>query len=477
MDDKNKVISFEELKKKQTDDASKIEKDTSENTSKAAANNLDVNDFKAFMDSMGVSIDESMNKQLLEALNSKEVMDLVSKLDINSLDPSSIGKLASEMKSMEEKYKREQISFRAFSQWQPFYKPYKFENLFPIEFLKDMAKSLEIALNDNNSKNEIIRKIYPNLTVYLNETFKLLGRDMLGLIGQVVYNEGEMEFNKILKEKEELKIDFLMSKCLIARVKSNNSHKLVIPKDVMENIEKIDFVKIDKYNELNQKLVKATIGFINSYGIVPKKVLIEKLYSILGDSINALFEPSEFEVHLEKLFKFSFTESIVKRGLYPNIVIDGEYIHHAVVGFTQSLIDIQNESIKEYKHYDLEELLHRGDSYFYEESLYLSKIIEAIMNHNDIKNEDIEDLKNLIFTFSKLEFEPSLIMRMIEINYELPEGPRYELFIETMRDFYKNSEKWILKGYTPHETNKSQDDKLSKFDASKIVNIDFNKNK
>ncbi|MGB5824602.1 MAG: hypothetical protein WBH44_11065 [Proteocatella sp.] len=475
MDDKNKVISFEDLKKKQTKDASEIEKKASEDTSKKDSNGLDINDFKTFMDSMGVSIDENMNKQLLEALNSKEVMDMIGKLDINSFDPSSIGKLASEMKTMEAKYKKEQMSFRAFGQWQNFYKPYKFENLFPIEFLKEMAKSLGILINSGESKNEIIRKVSPQLVDYLNKIFRLLDRDMIGLIGQVVYNEGEMEFNKLLKEKEELRIDFLMSKCLIARVKNNNSHNLIVPKDVMENLDKIDFIKIDKYNELNQKLIKATIGYINSYGIVPKKALIENLYYILGESINKLFDKTEFEAHLDELLKFSFTESIVKRGLYPNIVIDGEYIHHAVVGFTQSLIDIQNESIKEYKQYELEELIHRGDSYFYEESLSLTKIIDTILEYNSVKNEDVEDLKNLIFTFSKLEFEPSLIMRMIEINYELPEGPKYEMFIDTMRNFYKNSEKWILKGYTPHETNKTQDDKLSKFDASKIVNIDFNK--
>lgn len=475
MDDKNKVISFEDLKKKQTEESSKTEKKAAENTSKISSNEPNMNDFKAFMDSMGVSIDENMNKQLIEALSSKEVMDLIGKLDINSLDPNSIGKLASEMKTMEEKYKKEQMSFRAFGQWQNFYKPYRFENLYPIEFLKDIAKSLDIILSNNESKNEIIRKISPHLVEYLNETFRLLSRDMVGLIGQVIYNEGEMEFDKILKEKEELRIDFLMSKCLIARVKSNNVHNLIIPKDIMDNVDKLDFVKIDKYNDLNQKLIKATIGYINSYGIVSKTALVEKLYGILGESIAGIFEKSEFETHVDKLFKFSFTDSIVKRGLYPNVVIDEDYIHHAVVGFTQSLIDIQNEAIKEYKQYDLEELIRRGDSYFYEDSLSLSKITDTILEYNSVKSEDLEDLKNLIFTFSKLEFEPSLIMRMIEINYELPEGPKYEVFMDTMRNFYKNSEKWILKGYTPHETNKTQDEKLSKFDASKIVNIDFNK--
>ncbi len=464
MSDKDKVINFEELKKKDAE-AKTISKPTEEAP----------NDFFKFMESMGIPMDESMNKHLLEALNSKEVMDIVNKLDINSFDMSSINKIASEMKNIEEKYKQEQVYYRTFGQWQSFYKPYKFENLYPIEFLRELAKNTGISLNGKESKNEIIGKILPKLHDYLEDTFKLMDRDAMSLIGKIIYSEGELEFNKVLKEKEEIKIDFLVSRCLIARVKNNGSHNLIIPKEVMDEIIKIDFTNVDKYNKLNRKLIKATIGYANSYGIIPMNVLITKLKNLLGEDLAIIEKEFDFKEYIDKLYKFSFSDSIVKRGLYPNIIVDEEYVHHAVVGFTQSLIDIQNESITEYKEYSFEDLEKRGDSYYFEESLHLSQIIEAITQLNPIKGEDVDDLKNLIFTFSKLEFEPNLILRMIEINYELPTSIKYESFLEVFRDFYKNSEKWILKGNTPYESNKTQDEKISKFDASKIVNIDFNK--
>lgn len=462
MSDKDKVINFEELKKK------------SEENKKPQKTPMS-NDFFKFMEEMGVSVDENMNKHLLEALNSKEIMDLVSKLDVNNFDLSNINKIAHEMKDIEQKYKREQAYYRTFGQWQNFYKPYKFENIYPIEFLKDLAKDTGVVLNGRESKNEIIGKITPNLNSYLENTFKLMDREAMNLIGKIIYNEGELEFNKILKEKEEIKIDFLVSKCIIARVKNNGAHMLIVPKEIMDAIVKIDFTHIDKFNKINGILTKATIGYANSYGIIPKKVLFEKLKNILDDKLEIITNESNFEDYMKSLYNFAFSESIVKRGFYPNIIIDEDYIHHAVVGFTQSLIDIQNESIVEYKNYNWDELEKRGDSYYFEESLHLTKIVETLASLNEITSEDIEDLKNLIFTFSKLEFEPNLIIKMIEINYELPEGPKYESFLETFRDFYKNSEKWILKGYTPYESNKTQDEKISNFDASKIVNIDFNR--
>lgn len=472
MSEKDKVINFEELKKNaENKKEAEVKKETE---SKNIGPEMGDHGFLKFMEDMGFPIDDSMNKHLLEALNSKEVMDIVNKLDLNNFDLSSINKIASEMKDIEEKYKREQVHYRTFGQWQNFYKPYKFEALYPIEFLRELAQNAGIALSGRESKNEIISKISSNLAAYLENLFKLMDRESMNLIGKIIYSEGELEFNKVLKEKEELKIDFLTTKCVLARVKSNGSHNLVIPKDIMDQITKIDFTKIDKYNKLNSMLIKATIGYVNSYGIIPYKILVEKLEDLVSDEISIL-EGSSFEEHLNKLYKFVFSNSIVKRGLYPNIIVDEEYVHHAVVGFTQSLIDIQNESIKEYKEYDYKELEKRGDSYYFEESLHLSQIIESITKLNDVREEDVEDLKNLIFTFSKLEFEPSLIIKMLEINYELPESSKYESFIETFRDFYKNSEKWILKGYTPYESNKAQDEKISNFDASKIVNIDFNK--
>lgn len=475
MDDKKKVVSFEELKKK-------AEEKPTEN--KSIGNDiknadqvmgaLENEDFKSFMESMGIQVDDVMNKQILEALNNKEVMNLLNNLDINDLNPSSINKLATEMKSMEEKYKKEQMSFRAFGQWQKFYKPYRFENLYPVELLRGIAEDMKISYGQHDSKNDLISKINQSLVQYLTKTFGMMSRDIMGIIGKIVYFEGEMESNTLLSEKEELVIDFLLSKCLIARTSSNGNHYFVIPKDIMEKIDQIDFVKIDRYNELNQNIIKTVIGLVNSYGIVSVDLIKENLYDYFGEKINNLFTKEEFDTHFANLCKFSFTESIVKRGLYPNVVIDGEYIHHAVVGFTQNLIDIQNESIKEYKKYDLNEIQRRGDSFFYEDSLYISKIIDEIKSLNNISSQDAEDLKNLIFTFAKLEFEPSLIMRMIEMNYVLPEKHKYEMFLEVIRDFYKNSEKWILKGFTPYETNHNSSNN-DKYDASKIVNIDFTK--
>ena len=101
----------------------------------------------------------------------------------------------------------------------------------------------------------------------------------------------------------------------------------------------------------------------------------------------------------------------------------------------------------------------------------MDAIYEAL--DKEIPEDEKEELKNLIFTFSKIEFEPGFILNMLQMNYALPQGSQYQLFLENIRAYYKTSEKWILKGYAPGESDRENDDSVSKFDAGKIINVDF----
>jgi len=463
MDEKKKVINFNEIKNKTKDSSIETKSDKNQNVDK----------FKEILENMGLELDKDTSEKISKSMGSKEIKDLLDKLDLNNLNLDNIEDLSKEVKSMEKKYRQQQMSHRAFGQWISFHKPYKFENLYPIEFLKEIAVFLNLVLPQRLSKNETIDFIKPHIVEYLNEVLRLISKEDLSYLGQIIYHEGMMEFDKILKETEELKIDFFISKCLISRVKSNNANYLIIPQEVLEAIEKLDFNSINKYNELNTKIIKLTIGYVNSYGIMPFDLLEEKIYSLITEQVTNIMDRAQFKNHLKKVCEFSFPKSLLDKAVYSNVVMAKEYVHHGLVGVIQNLIDIQNESITSYKEYDIEELYHRGDSFYYEDSLALSRILEIIESHNKISEVQKEDLKNMIFTFSKIEFEPSFILNMLGMNYILPEGISYQLFLENVRAYYSNSEKWILKGHTPSESNKDSDDSVSKFDARKILNIEF----
>ncbi len=155
--------------------------------------------------------------------------------------------------------------------------------------------------------------------------------------------------------------------------------------------------------------------------------------------------------------------------MYPTVVVGDEYINHGVVEFTKYLIDIQNENITEYRPLSDEEIKTRGKSLYHDDSISLRQIVSMMQENNSLDRDEVEQLSNLIYTFSYLEFEPSLILQILEVRYNLPEGKDFGKFHEILKAYYKNGEKWILKGNTSYEAN----NKNSNFDASKIVKVDF----
>ena len=137
--------------------------------------------------------------------------------------------------------------------------------------------------------------------------------------------------------------------------------------------------------------------------------------------------------------------------------------------FTKYLIDIQNENITEYRRLTDQEIMSRGTPLYYDDSISLNQIVSILQTVNALDKDDLVQLNNRIFTFSYLEFEPNLILQILDARYDLPEDKEYGKLLEFLRGYYKNGEKWILKGNTSFEVN----NKNVNYDASKIVKIDF----
>ena len=94
MDHKNKVISFDQIKKK---------KDEPKPVEKTGSGNLDR--FSEIFRQMGIEIDESTREKLERSIDNSQISELIGKIDLNSLDMSNLEKLTEEVKSMEKRYK------------------------------------------------------------------------------------------------------------------------------------------------------------------------------------------------------------------------------------------------------------------------------------------------------------------------------------------------------------------------------------
>lgn len=455
----NKITSFEEMKKKLED-----EKKNSTASNQASLNEL--GDIKSILGQMG--IDEDSFNEILKSFDLESLMDSA---NLSNLSMEDVYKGMENVRNYEQKIKQEKQMYRTFNQWIPFRKPYNLSTLFQIERIKVLAELNNVQVSSLDSKNEIIEKLKPSLANYVETTLKKLDINMMSKIGQIIYSDGYYVVDKPMDENFEIKIDYFVSKALVMRVNDNGKHALVIPEEILEAIKGINFKEVETYNKLNDIINKTTMAYANSYGAFPKKLLNEAVSEYAGELFSSLNIESVGE-YIDEILEFTFSKSVLLGSLYANVVYSDEYISHAVIEVTKNLIDIQNNNIKDYKQLSLDDINTRGQEYYHDNSLSLNEITNMLSAHNQIDSFEMEQLKNQIYIFSLLEFEPSLVLQILEMRYQMPEEAEYAKFTDILRSYYKNAEKWILKGHTSFEINRKTDTN-SNVDMKNIISFDY----
>lgn len=453
----NKIRSFEEMKKK-------LEEQNKQARTNDMSSLVALNEIKDILGQMG--IDEHTFSEMLKSF---DLEDIIKSADLTNLSIEDVYKSMENVKSYEKKIKQEKQVYRTFNQWIPFRKPYDLSSLFQIEKIKKLAEAMNIELNSLDSKNDIIHKLKPHLKQYVISTLQNLDTSIMARIGQIIYSDGYYIVENPLNETTELKIDYLVSKALIMRINDNGKHVLVIPEEILEIIEHINFKEIDLYNKLNSVINRTAMAYANAYGAFPKTLLHDAVLNYGAEWISAL-KIESLEAYIDNILEFSFSKSVLITALYSNVIYSEEYISHGMIEVTKNLIDIQNNNIKDYKQLSVEDINTRGHEYYYDDSLSLNEIVNSLVVHNEIDRFELEQLKNQIYIFSFLEFEPSLVLQILEMRYDMPAGAEYAKFLEILRSYYKNAEKWTLKGYTSFEINHKSD---SDVDMKKIIRFDY----
>lgn len=457
----NKIQSFEEMKKK-------FEEEKQQHNNKSFDFNIDslggMQEIRDILDQMG--IDQESFEQMLKSFDLEGLMNLE---NLENLSMDDVYKGMANIKDYEKKIKQEKRLYRTFNQWISFRKPYDLSTLFQIEKIKYLAENLHVETSPLDSKNDIIKKITPHLTSYVFATLQKLDIEIIARIGQIIYSDGYYVVETPMDELMELKIDYLASKLLIMRVNDNGKHALVIPKEIQDVIERINFKEIEPYNHMNHLIHKTTIAFANAYGAFPKTLLYNAI-ELHGKKWMDILQIDSLEEYINEQLEFSFSKSVLVNALYSNVIESEDYISHGIIEVTKNLIDIQNNNIKNYKELSMEDILLRGDEYYYEDTLSLKEISNVLIVHNQIDPFELKQLKNHIYIFSLLEFEPSLVLQILEMRYDMPLGAEYTKFLDILRNYYKNSEKWILKGHTSFEINAKSDPNI---DIKKIISFDY----
>lgn len=476
MDKDSKILSFEELKKKKELLEKNIKDD---NIDKNQINSLlgqmsdtDREQIKTMMEAFGLGLDENMKSQIEKVLNAKSIDDLIENASSDFFDPGMLGKISEEAKKANIKYKSEYRYYRDFSQWQTVYKPYNLEKFLLIEQVKAIANELNLELQPNLSKNQLISEVKPILKQYLEIHLGKFDEERMNLLGSIIANGGVLYLQNRLTEFEEKQIDYLGRLGFVFRINESSKKALVIPQEMLNAIMEVDFRKFMLTQKINSVICNSICGMASLYGVIPTKEGKNKVWKLV-EEYNYFASREEYESYFDVVVADCFSTSIVSRGYHSVAGLNKEYIFHPMVGFVDEFYKSQLTSKHNYKEFSYEELKEEGTEEYYQDSIQLNTAWEILSAG---KPDDERSTKSLIYTFSKMEFEPQMVIALLETMYEIPIGSKYELLMDSLRAISKRTAKWVLKGYLLGEdTEEGKTQKSENYDPSKIINFDFHK--
>lgn len=454
MSDKDNIIDFTKLKDKLSQEKESSKSEKIENKDGLIS---------SLLEKIGFDFETgASSSDINEVLANIDMDALIENIQNGNITQQKIAEEVEILKNFEKKMSNIKKTYRAFTQWQSFYKPYDLSTLFPLNDIREIAKTMDIEYFSKESKNSIISKIIPVLPAYLERIFIKYDQNYMKFIGQAIQNDGVIVVDKMMIDSDETIIDFLQQKCILSRVNEMGKHIIVIPAEIKEALNKLDFIKIGKYNEINTFISKSAIAFANSYGVYPKALYIERIKEEIETKYSLIENAEEY---ISDLVTYYFNQKNSMKNLYHEIDIDENYVKHGLIHLTKHLFDIQNENIEKYKYLSKEEIYRRGELLHYEDSIHLKEVIDIISKKEKLDENEIINLKNIIYIFSFIEFEPNLVLQMIFSKYEIEDHNIYEI----LKQYYQNGEKWILKGHTPFEANNKKN-----VDMSNIIKLDFN---
>lgn len=476
MDNDNKILSFEDLKKKKENMEKELQ---NQNIDKNQMNSLlgqlsdsDKEQIKSLIEAFGMGMDDNMKEQMDKVLNAKNIDDLIENASSDFFDQGMLGRISEEAKKANEKYKSEYRYYRDFSQWLTVYKPYTLEKFLLIEQVQAIAREMEITTSVSASKNEIISLIKTELKNYLEKHLLKFDEERMSLLGEIIANRGILYLTKSLTDFQEKQIDYLSKLGFVFRINESSKKALVIPQEILESIMEVDFRKFMLTQKINSIICNSICGMSNFYGVIPTVEGKEKIRELV--KTYEFFDSFEtFNEYFEMLIKDCFSTSIISKGYYTNAAVNKDFIFHPMVGFVEEFYKSQASSKHKYKDFSYEELLVEGNEGHYPNSIQMNTIWD-ILNNGDLENES--STKSLIYAFSKMEFEPQLVIALLETMFEIPIGSKYEILIDSLRSISKRTVKWVLKGYSLGEdTEEGKTIQSDNYDPSKIINFDFHK--
>ena len=298
----------------------------------------------------------------------------------------------------------------------------------------------EIKTNKNTLIKKISKKLINSETIY--NIINNLYNDEYNLLENIINNNGVLQDNNF----KLCNCQLLICHGVLYLINDNNNVYLVIPKEIIEIINKLDLDKIKNQVFKNTRLSDLAYSMINLYGIV------------------------KLEDYIDYCIKYYNYEDI-KEINFLSVVLSGRFNHPVIYEIDDTKL-ITKEEFLEFGHYELleskffqmdfnnfdkkdltlSEILQYKDLSYYEKNKEANALYKFLKKY-DIEDDDINFLIGVIVETTRIDYMSGILDFkdiFLDFNINIDENNFNEL-ITLINNLYYSIPVWGSEGWTMKE--------------------------
>lgn len=373
---------------------------------------------------------------------------------MTKIDEKSINQIIQALEGAKE-YHREFQMKREEKLWKKIDEPFRLLDILPMltkTELDDIRKQLNLSGMSSLKKAELASKLARLIPAQLEKILLTFDQERYNLIRNIIKTSGALSIDD---EFPIYKIVTLMNQGVIFPVIKDGQKQIMMPVELIEKFTEIDSVELRERIHQNTEWIRLAHGMIYYYGVMESYRMLEKIEAF-----------TKGEVDIRRYSEVVRLASDYYQEFRILAYTTGRYIADKSIYNVEDIIKEQKSRPSvEYYPFTKKQLLKAGEPGFIEKSAAMVKLLRFLSESYDLTVEDKDEIAEELFYMINSDDHPTQLLEYLGSILENPSFEFMQQLTAFVMDVHNHTRMWILKGYSPTELRKKDEEHLNPLPA------------
>jgi len=321
--------------------------------------------------------------------------------------------------------------------------------------LTKIRQNLDIGNISSLNKPDLIVKLAEYIPLMAEELFLRFDHNRYQLANSIVKNGGWSSASG-LKTKQ---LEHLRDHGLVFPGVFENKRVLAMPVEIIKEYQQLNQTSYRKIVSRNTEWVKLTHGLLHYYGTVDLSKLKKMIDKYVGQEIEFLTYAEVIDDAMRYYREITWDEN--------------GYSNYRVFDASQVIAEQHARPTIDYYPFTKEQLLTAGEPGFVERNTSYINFVNFITDDYIISREEADQIVEECVYGIQIGDMPHAIIEFLQSQLEISDLETIQAFMEHISSLMNNTRQWFLKGYSPNELWKKEQQNLNPLPSpgTNIINM------